>query len=81
MSDTVAQDIAEVHQVELHIRINYKSGNSFTGWFSEFNYTHSGGNIKSLTATHTDGQKLLIIGLEHIESIIKLETVKKAVDK
>lgn len=80
MSDTGAQDIAEVTQ-EHKVQINYKSGNSFTGWFSVFEYTAAGDQLKSITATHSDGQKLLIIGMEHIESIVKLETVKKAVDK
>lgn len=80
MSDTGAQDIAQIEH-EHHIKINYKSGNNFTGWFSVFEYTHENDKIMTITATHCDGQKLLIIGMDHIESIVKLESRKIAVQK
>lgn len=80
MSDTGAHDIAQV-EVEFKIRINYRSGHQYTGWFTEFKTESASGKLTSLRYSQSDKSKFIFIGIHDIESIVQLEHRKKAVDK
>ena len=80
MSDTGAQDIAQV-EVEFKIRINYKSGHQYTGWFTEFKIESASGKLTSLSYKHSEKSNFIFIGIHDIESIVQVEHRKKAVNK
>lgn len=80
MSDAGAQDIAQI-EVEFKVRINYKSGHQYTGWFTQFKVETTSGKLTSLSYKQSDKSNFIFIGIHDIESDVQLEHRKKAVDR
>lgn len=70
-------DAVETNEVQhlFLVRINYKSGNSFEGWFSKFDTKARGAQIESVTwkLAPNSRQQLIHVGVDDIESIVQLD--------
>lgn len=55
------------------VRINYKSGNNITMWFTEFNYKKRGSETTVNWSVYGRGTNCLIIGVDDIESIWQMD--------
>lgn len=59
---------------EYQVKITYKSGASFIGWFTKFEAKMENNVLTSIDASHSDGQRLAYVGLDNIESIVRLSS-------
>lgn len=73
MTDTTEQ----VVEHSFLVQINYKSGHSIKAWFDKFDVSQNGGDITrvewNMTPDIEHGKKILVIGIDNIESIVQLE--------
>lgn len=59
---------------EYQVKINYKSGNSESLWYEQFEVRTQGVELVGLSTTTVKGkQKLMFTGLENIESIVQTD--------
>lgn len=55
------------------VRINYKSGASFEGWFDEFELNHEASDVTSVRWKLSDNQQNIpFMGTNSIESVVQL---------
>ena len=56
------------------VRINYKSGHSYTGWFDDLNVKKEEGNLSEISwVCSYNKDHFIYIGLDNIESIMLIQ--------
>lgn len=78
---TQASETEVVDNSMYQVQINYRSGHQITQWFDKFDVDHQAGKVTGAQWRAAPGQpRIMVIGIEDIESIVQLAVAEKPVD-